>query len=604
MKITALRIGHFGKLHNVLIEPGDGLNLVMGDNESGKSTVVAFISAMLFGFDRGRGRAGREDMYNRYLPWDTPGAYQGSLDFTHEGRSYRITRVFYNKEKSCVFTDLDTGRRLDVPGETITALIPQLTRHAWNNTVSMGQKALRYADDFGDEVRNHIANLAMTGSGQVDVANALALLDARRKSAKKASGGRVASDVLRDRLQGLRRDEEEAIKLENELNGKKEQTKQLDVRIASLESRIPDVEEYAGEWNRCMERVDNALVRLKAVENRQSDCAEKPDSVEKTDCGEKPVAPIRNAGIMILAAGILTALLSGGKSAAGVGIGAVAIMVGLVCLLMSIIRSRENRILSSKLKNGTENAETEATDLTDRDAEWNTELAEYDNARAALEKAASQLSEATKKRDGIYEKISDAERGKTALYGDIDKLEWQLGELGDIASMIDECEGELHRIEIEEQAERIDAEAVKLATDTIAALADELHDSFANDFNGILSEEVSLATDGVYGNARISPNFETEVMAGLDYVRAEQLSGGTAEQIYLAFRFAAARLMFDGIEVPLLLDESFAYSDDARLRAVLSAITDRDGQVFVFACSSRERNVLNELGAQYHTIMM
>ncbi|MBR5733808.1 MAG: AAA family ATPase, partial [Lachnospiraceae bacterium] len=39
MKIRELRIGHFGKLHNMTVRLDDGLNLIYGDNESGKSTL-------------------------------------------------------------------------------------------------------------------------------------------------------------------------------------------------------------------------------------------------------------------------------------------------------------------------------------------------------------------------------------------------------------------------------------------------------------------------------------------------------------------------------------------------------------------------------------
>ena len=57
MKIKELRLKNFGKFTNKEIHFLDGMNVIYGENESGKSTLYTFIRAMLFGLERGRGRA-------------------------------------------------------------------------------------------------------------------------------------------------------------------------------------------------------------------------------------------------------------------------------------------------------------------------------------------------------------------------------------------------------------------------------------------------------------------------------------------------------------------------------------------------------------------
>ena len=47
MKITEIQIKNFGKLHNINIRPLPGINVIYGENETGKSTLQQFISAML-----------------------------------------------------------------------------------------------------------------------------------------------------------------------------------------------------------------------------------------------------------------------------------------------------------------------------------------------------------------------------------------------------------------------------------------------------------------------------------------------------------------------------------------------------------------------------
>mgnify|MGYP000369342342 CR=1 FL=1 len=54
MKIEKLEIRNFGKMQNRTLEFSDGIQLISGENESGKSTVHTFIRSMLFGMTRGR----------------------------------------------------------------------------------------------------------------------------------------------------------------------------------------------------------------------------------------------------------------------------------------------------------------------------------------------------------------------------------------------------------------------------------------------------------------------------------------------------------------------------------------------------------------------
>ncbi|MBE7062590.1 MAG: chromosome segregation protein SMC, partial [Ruminococcaceae bacterium] len=80
MKIHSLRLTSFGKFKNKTIALSDGINLIYGKNEAGKSTVMAFIKAMLYGFN-GRGADGDR---KRYIPWDG-GGLSGEMEVTLPG---------------------------------------------------------------------------------------------------------------------------------------------------------------------------------------------------------------------------------------------------------------------------------------------------------------------------------------------------------------------------------------------------------------------------------------------------------------------------------------------------------------------------------------
>ena len=57
MKITELILKNFGKFTNKQILLADGINIIYGENESGKTTLHTFLKGMLFGMERKRGRA-------------------------------------------------------------------------------------------------------------------------------------------------------------------------------------------------------------------------------------------------------------------------------------------------------------------------------------------------------------------------------------------------------------------------------------------------------------------------------------------------------------------------------------------------------------------
>ena len=89
MKIEKLEIRNFGKMQNRTLEFSDGIQLISGENESGKSTVHTFIRSMLFGMTRGRGRAAKNDVYSRYEPWENPAYYAGEMVLESGGKRFR-----------------------------------------------------------------------------------------------------------------------------------------------------------------------------------------------------------------------------------------------------------------------------------------------------------------------------------------------------------------------------------------------------------------------------------------------------------------------------------------------------------------------------------
>ena len=69
MRILDLKVNGFGKLSGYTIEFKDGINVVYGENESGKSTLLKFIMGMFYGLSKNKNGKFMPD-FERYMPWD------------------------------------------------------------------------------------------------------------------------------------------------------------------------------------------------------------------------------------------------------------------------------------------------------------------------------------------------------------------------------------------------------------------------------------------------------------------------------------------------------------------------------------------------------
>ena len=136
MRLLDVYISGFGKFHDKSISFEDGLNIIYGKNEAGKSTLHTFIRSMLFGMERLRGRAAKTDSYSQFLPWENKGGYEGRLRLEKDGKVYRIERNFQNS-KEFVIVDETLGREIEPTRAFMDSLLNGLSETAYINTISI-----------------------------------------------------------------------------------------------------------------------------------------------------------------------------------------------------------------------------------------------------------------------------------------------------------------------------------------------------------------------------------------------------------------------------------------------------------------------------------
>ena len=112
MKLIACHIDNFGKLSQLDLEFGQGLNVIHEANAWGKSTLAAFLRVMFYGFDSKRESGAFDKERVVYRPWQG-GVYGGEVDFEHCGKRYRVSRTFGKTEKTDEFHLYDLNTNLE-----------------------------------------------------------------------------------------------------------------------------------------------------------------------------------------------------------------------------------------------------------------------------------------------------------------------------------------------------------------------------------------------------------------------------------------------------------------------------------------------------------
>lgn len=185
MKIRELYLKNFGKFSEKKVILTDGINLFYGENESGKTTIHTFIKSMLFGLERGRGRASVNDTFSLYEPWENPNYYSGVLRFESGGKNFCISRNFdkYGKDASLICED--DGEEFSLEHGDLEMILQGLHASNYENTVAIGQMKVETDQSLAVELQNYATNYYATGNSDIDLDGALTRLNKKKKDVEK-----------------------------------------------------------------------------------------------------------------------------------------------------------------------------------------------------------------------------------------------------------------------------------------------------------------------------------------------------------------------------------------------------------------------------------
>ncbi len=240
MKLIRLHVENFGKLQNFDYSFDKGLNVLLEENGWGKSTLAAFIKAMLYGMPASSKQSLDENERKKYMPWQG-GAYGGSLEFSTATGKYRIERFFGAKESgdSFVLYDLATNCESQRYSQNVGEELFGIDADGFSRTVYLSQHATVAKGD-NNSITAKLGDLLddVDDIGSFD--DAIAALDKRRKYYKMTGErGRIA-DIERE-IASLRAQIEQLCRTEETMRQKETELSVLTERMRETGASIEDV---------------------------------------------------------------------------------------------------------------------------------------------------------------------------------------------------------------------------------------------------------------------------------------------------------------------------------------------------------------------------
>lgn len=611
MRLLELHIDGFGKFHDRTISFNDGINIIYGKNEAGKSTLHTFIRGMLFGIERGRGRAAKNDLYTKYEPWENSGTYEGWLRLEKDGTIYRIERRFRKENKSLKIINETKGLEEEATPAFVSSLLDGLTETMYNNTISIGQLKSATEDGMVTELKNYIANMNTTGNISLNITKATAFL---RNQKRSLEAGLIpeASREFTSLLAEIRSVEAEIAgpEYENQLAAYQNMRTQVKGLIDNTQTQKKDLDEKLANGKKVLS--DNGFTDRASVDAMSSD-AERLYSEYNTlngECNKKSRKVLSGLTAVLGVAGLGAAATLGYFNLTAYlpvcGAAATAAVIFFIISLFILQKDKEYHRLfdntSSEL--GALLARHLGDSAVSEDAmnAFRARMGEFSKlcdmvaqSEAEIRKFLEDLSNLQTKQAGCSEMIEKQQR-----------TQWELEKKLEHLSNCKNKAKALKRTLAENDRIHDEIVAIDLAHETMADLSSSIRDSFGLYLNKEASQYITGITGGIYDSMSIDENLNVFLNTKTKLVPLENVSSGTMDQVYLALRLAAAKLLQgSGSGFPLIFDDSFTQYDDERLKTALEWLASAyGGQIIIFTCHRREAQMLRARQVEFQLIEM
>ena len=622
MIIREANIGKFGKLENQKYQFAPQINVIYGANESGKSTLMQFLKAMLFGLEKTRVRK-TLDTYNRYEPWDTPAYFYGSMMFETGQQQFLLERNFYYKEKRVRLVNIRDGEELSVEYGDLDMLLGNVSAAAYENTCCIGQEQLLPGRELGVLLEDERSNLAQTGSGDFQLSKALQELEQKRKNAEK-----TRKELEQQRLSHIHQLEVNQQVLERDIAGLKAQQEKQSTQQGTVQERVRALQQQMEPVQTAYQTVCRREQELKSavaqeqleweqVEREQWKREQFRREQEKTDALQQKSG--KNAGFSpLLLIGVAGLILAPVLRSAMDGFQKIAPALNIICIILILAglvsayrKSREKKTADSGQKHrqsvndSVQNHREQDSRANDR---ANLQSVEREGRKAALDQ---QLQRVCQQKSVLEEQLQQLKDQKKSLQlqaarqeGSGDQLQSQIQEKEVELENLTEQVAELQQETPEEHNARADRDALELAAETMSRLAARMSKTLEHTLDKEMSEILAQITGNVHEQLQVTDGQGIVLAEQLQKRTPEAYSQGTMQQAYFSYRMAAGHMLMKEEPLPFLLDETFANYDEERLRQTLRWLAEQENQIFLFTCRETEMRLLTEEDIPFASIRL
>ena len=622
MIIKEVNIGKFGKLENQKCQFAPRINVIYGANESGKSTLMQFLKAMLFGLEKTRVRK-TLDTYNRYEPWDTPAYFYGSMMFETGQQQFLLERNFYYKEKRARLVNIRDGEELSVEYGDLDMLLGNVSAAAYENTCCIGQEQLLPGRELGVLLEDERSNLAQTGSGDFQLSKALQELEQKRKNAEK-----TRKELEQQRLSHIHQLEVNQQVLERDIAGLKAQQEKQSTQQGTVQEQVRALQQQMEPVQTAYQTVcrrEQELQSAVALEQSEWEQAEREQWKREQFRREQEEADAlqqksgKNAGFSpLLLIGVAGLILAPILRSAMDGFQKIAPALNIICIILILAglvsayrKSREKKTADSGQKHR-QSVNDSVQNHRERDSRANDranlQSVEREGRKAALDQ---QLQRVCQQKATLEEQLQKLKDQKKSLQlqaarqeGSGDQLQSQIQEKEVELENLTEQVAELQQETLEEQHAREDRDALELAAETMSRLAARMSKTLEHTLDKEMSEILAQITGNVHEQLQVTDGQGIVLAEQLQKRTPEAYSQGTMQQAYFSYRMAAGHMLMKEEPLPFLLDETFANYDEERLRQTLRWLAEQENQIFLFTCRETEMRLLTEEDIPFASIRL
>lgn len=652
MKINKIKINNYGKLKEKEIEFKDKINIIYGENESGKSTLLNFISNSFYGISKNK-RGKEMSNYEKYTPW-TGEEFSGKLEYQLDNEEkFEVFRDFRKKNPKIFNQDKeDISKQFNIDKNNGNEFFYEQTKvdeELFLSTVLVNQQEVKLGKSEQNILIQKLANLVGTGDDKVSYQRAIDRINRRQLDEIGTQRSREKPiNIVERNIEELQREKEELEKYEDFKYEIEEKENNVNEDITNLENE----NNYLKEIKLMNENEKIELEKIKLKENIKNENLQKVETLknkleeiksnnileennekaikndEKTVKKDKLNKKIALFFIILVIINIVQFIFNKENITKYIFLLTIPIYLIISIFIKSKANKKQNiqEIEDNEQEEELKQVNLEISNLkneinlleknNDSLEEEINELKSKFNLKVGLEKEKIQNKYLTKIEKGKLDKLKNLEDINYEIQVLENKINAQKIKLHTLEIDKKNIEPKLENLsKIEEKIvynnERMSTlktleQSMELAKSILSDSYEEMKSTVTPKFTQNLSENISNITDGKYTNIRF--NDEQGLIVELEngnYVSATQLSIGTIDQLYLSLRLCMLEELSDE-KMPIILDEAFAYYDTERLTNILKYINDKftTHQVIIFTCTNREKGILDKLNINYNLEIM